>query len=124
MKKLLYLLALLLVSNFSFSQSYETYVARVGYNGGLFNVIVMENTLSSGAIAWTRSSTGTFKGTLSSAFPVAKTWIVSSDGDAPDKSTRIERLNNNDIYIWSYIGSTLSDTPMIEGTFIEIRVYP
>lgn len=97
-------------------------------------VTVFENTLS-GALVWTRNSTGVYYGTLVGEFPVAKTyisngftWIRQFYDDDFTKIIKIYRGSNDLIVVQQREGFAGTPPPFIDqitaGLFIEIIVYP
>jgi hypothetical protein len=75
-----------------------------------------------GSIVWTRSTTGTYLGTLTGAFPEVKTILLLNPGEPVDAvGIRIDRVNDDIIQVRSYSGGALSDS--VGGFNFEIRVY-
>jgi hypothetical protein len=86
--------------------------------------IELENSL--GNIVWTRSSAGSYYGTLSGAFPITKTFALSIQAGGYDTDVlnggggdvyNLVRLNDNVLVL-----STTGDT-ILNYSPIEIRVY-
>jgi len=103
------------------SRPYSVYSARVGFSGGAFNIIVFEDSIT--GIVWSKNSTGTFYATKTGAFVTNKTFVINNDTDSSGSDFRSGKVSDNVIAITSYSGGTLTDSPMTEGCWIEIRIY-
>jgi hypothetical protein len=91
-------------------------------------VVVHENTI--GNIVWTRTSAGSYRGTLSGAFPQDKTYFYALD------PTQIIDLYTQDFIVGLFVSDlsnnvTISVTntgvgtdSALQDTLFEIRVYP
>jgi hypothetical protein len=91
-------------------------------------VVVHENTI--GNIVWTRSSAGTYIGTLANAFPAEKTYFTCLDStfslylyinEAIDSFT-VERSSDNTVPI--DLSNSLDLDDKFSSVPFEIRVYP
>ena len=105
---------------------YLKYVALLTQTGENAPVaVVLENTL--GAVAWTRNSSGVYRGDLEGAFPEGKTWCSYSRG-AEDSGVVVGffRSSNDNVYMLQSNGSFGSGDPVdgLLNSSIEIRVYP
>jgi hypothetical protein len=87
---------------------------------------VLENTI--GSIVWTRTTVGTYKGTLTGAFTIGKTWIpgmgIVAD-NFPACAVGIANTSANFVTVQSFnasVGAGSDDE--LSSTPIEIRVYP
>lgn len=97
---------------------YKSYVALISQTGTTSpSVIVLENNL--GNIVWSRSYKGSYRGTLSNAFTLDKTYIVFPTNGYLNETLSL-RLDSNNIALESYIYDSLEDG---FNTTIEIRVY-
>jgi hypothetical protein len=113
------------VNNTSSESGYKSYVALMSQTGTAApTAIQLENSL--GNIVWTRSSAGIYNGTLSGAFPITKTFVLSILGAGYDTDVlnggggdayNLVRLNDNVLVL-----STTGDT-VLNYSPIEIRVY-
>jgi hypothetical protein len=102
---------------------YKIYVALLTQTGSSAPVAtVLENTLG-GTVVWTRSTAGVYAGTLSSAFTLNKTFVVTSQSVASyEDQIGASRFDSDIIAVTSWFGSTPFDD-RIQSTSIEIRVY-
>ena len=107
---------------------YKVYTALLSQTGtNAPTATVLENTLG-GAIVWTRNATGTYYGTLNSAFPIQNKIALFQGGDMwnilPLEIIRVQWLNSNTIQILTQQATdgTLVDNSLAT-TSIEIRVY-
>jgi hypothetical protein len=102
---------------------YKIYVALLTQTGSSAPVAtVLENTLG-GTVVWTRSTAGVYAGTLSSAFTLNKTFVVTSQSVASyEDQIGASRFDSDIIAVTSWFGSTPFDG-RIQSTSIEIRVY-
>jgi len=90
-------------------------------------VTVLENTLG-GTLVWSRGDVGVYLATLSGAFLANKVWIGFTSNNSALNPAKfwysISRNDNNSLVM--LIGNE-SDTPsdsVLNGDYIEIRVYP
>lgn len=75
-----------------------------------------------GTIVWTRTNTGEYLGTLSGAFPSAKTIVLCNNGGLDSNTTfSIRRITDDEIEIKTFAAGSPSDG--ISGFSFEIRVY-
>jgi hypothetical protein len=85
---------------------------------------VLDNTI--GSIVWTRSSAGTYVGTLTGAFIASKTWCQANWSDESASGNivfRLKRTGNNTVELGvSPDGVSFSD--VFTNLSVEIRVYP
>ncbi len=108
---------------------YKKWVGAFVNNGtSAPTVTVLENSLG-GTVVWTRSTTGTYIGTLSGAFNVAtaKTLIDFSGGAGTTANGFFSSLgatSANTVQFSTYISGSLADSVLNGYTWIEIRVYP
>lgn len=113
------------VNNTSSESGYKSYVALMSQAGTDDpTAIELENSL--GNIVWTRDSVGIYYGTLSSTFPIDKTFILSIQGSGYDTEVlnggggdpyNLVRLNDNVLILSTTGDAILNYSP------IEIRVY-
>lgn len=97
---------------------YKSYVALISQSGASAPTVnVLENNL--GNIVWSRSYAGSYRGTLSGAFTLNKTYIVFPTNGYLNETLAL-RLDSNSIILESYVYDNLED-----GFYstIEIRVY-
>jgi len=101
--------------------TYTKYIALISQSSTADpTVIELENTI--GPIVWTRSSTGTYIGTLAGAFTLDKTYTILSVS-VINTFVKINRLSNNTIRMSSSnLAGTFTDSLLIDNT-LEIRVY-
>ena len=104
--------------------TYTKYIALITQSStSAPTVIELENTI--GPIVWTRSSTGTYIGTLTGAFTLDKTYLTISQV-ASNSIVLIARLSNDTIQVLTTNlhspTAALHDTHLIKNT-LEIRVY-
>lgn len=115
--------------------SYTVYTALLTQTGtGPPTATVLQNTLG-GTVVWARSSAGLYTATLSGAFAANKTALIISNNDAPGSNAlaqySLRRTDANTLTLstlgasWQEFGSEapFSDD-MLNGTTVEIRVYP
>jgi hypothetical protein len=105
------------VNNTTSDSGYKSYVALISQTGTAApTATVLENSL--GDIVWTRNSLGIYYGTLTGAFPSAKTFARVNSSVNFGTTVSCYRLNDNIILLTSVASdSQLSLNP------IEIRVY-
>ena len=103
--------------------TYKKYIALISQSSTAApTVIELENTI--GPIVWTRSSAGTYLGTLAGVFTVGKTYAMISNVE-PNGIVRIETALNYIQIITTNLHSptaALHDNHLKDNT-IEIRVY-
>lgn len=109
------------------TRPYKVYSGLISQSGTNDPVVTVLGLNDIGSIVWTRSTTGTYFGTLSGAFPVSKTWVSINQNvqtvsglDAPN--CVILRGSDNNVSIASLLGDTISDSQLVNIPF-EIRVY-
>lgn len=110
--------------------SYSSYVAVLTQSGEDAPVAtVLENTI--GAIVWTRTSAGSYSGTLASAFPSGRTivlpgsYTIAAIGGQWAGTIMCVPQDNNSIFIQAISLDGVSDDAFpVDGMPIEIRVYP
>jgi hypothetical protein len=105
---------------------YKTYVALISQSGTAAPVAtVLENTLG-GAVVWSRSVTGQYVGTLTSAFTPGKTACFVTSKTANDYVSQydyfLESSNTNDINLTS-VSITGAEDGLLLDKIIEVRVY-
>lgn len=107
------------------AKPYKSYVALLTQTSTNAPIpIVLENTI--GAIVWSYDSTGSYVGTLTSAFTADKTFVIcnSTNGTADDLVQAVTPFGNtDDILVYSWNTGTLANGILV-NTPIEIRVYP
>lgn len=90
-------------------------------------VSIANNTLS-GAIAWTRSGTGTYIGTLAGVFTVQKTFFnpIHQQIPASDRSIKISRNDSDTIQVdvTKISDNSAVDLNIGSGFSVEIKIYP
>jgi hypothetical protein len=104
--------------------TYKKYIALITQSSTADpTVIELENTI--GPIVWTRSSTGTYIGTLAGVFTLDKTYLTLSQV-ASNSIALVARLSNDTIQILTTNlhspTAALHDTHLVKNT-LEIRVY-
>lgn len=113
------------------TRPYKVYTAKLTQAGTAAPTATILNdsdTLKPGStITWTRNSIGQYFGTLTGAFPGAKTWCMLSglDGASPSVTGFVRIMSDNFIRIDTYDAATgLPQDGSLTDTAIEIRVYP
>lgn len=106
--------------------SYLVYTALLSQSGtSAPTATVLENTLG-GTVVWTWEDVGFFRGTLTGAFPSAKTWATASIdlvAAADEFFARIARASDNLVTVQIF-DFALSAINGCNNLAIEIRVYP
>lgn len=103
--------------------SYKVYSALITQSGTAApSALVLENTLS-GAVIWTRTSTGLYLGTLASEFVIGKTWFVVGRNSSTNTQILNANSNVNNVILTSVNSSGVSIDSAFLSTPIEIRVY-
>jgi hypothetical protein len=105
---------------------YKSYVALISQSGIDAPVAtVLENTLG-GAVVWSRSVTGQYVGTLTSAFTTGKTACFVTSKTANDYVSQydyfLESSNTDDINLTS-VSITGAEDGLLLDKIIEVRVY-
>lgn len=98
---------------------YKVYSALITDDGGDIIVQVLENTI--GDISWTSSLGGEYRGDLTGAFPLDKTWYTvqeNSNGNVPTDFYYMNLLSSAPNTIFLFTPNTTPDK-----VAIEIRVY-
>ena len=98
---------------------YKGLINQSGASAPVFTSLV--NTL--GSIIWSRTSAGTYIGTLTGAFTSSKTVLLI--GTAQQNATdeiRIHRNNANQIHLFTYSSGTLTDGILVD-TALSIEIY-
>lgn len=100
---------------------YKVYTALLTQSGTSAPVAtVMENNI--GAIIWSRSSVGMYKGTLAGAFTLGKTTVNVSMGAAIGVIQGNSTIAN-EVAIGTTNNSIIYSDGMLSNAFVEIRVY-
>lgn len=111
--------------------TYTKYVARLYQSGtGAPTVVfpftaistISENTI--GTIVWTRTGVGTYRGTLAAAFTQYKTWMLSTSAQLSLNTVPMDWETANSVVINSVDDTGTNADDLMNGVFIEIRVYP
>jgi len=109
--------------------SYKVYTALLTQIGtGAPTATVLQNTLG-GTIVWARGDVGDYTGTLVGAFPANKTFCINGGVSINGGQMYLSRTSNDLINMYSYLinfddlAFPTSDN-VIQGSSIEIRVYP
>jgi hypothetical protein len=104
---------------------YKVYTALLSQTGtNAPTATVLENTLG-GAVVWTRTSTGDYRGTLSGAFTIDKTAVFINGGNTPDKFVRsLSNSNTNTVSVYTINSSGVYFDSELVKTVVEVRVYP
>jgi len=88
--------------------------------------MVLENTLS-GAVVWTRASSGMYEGTLVGEFTAAKTVCIILQKMTANNITDIVQTyvaSVDAVHVLSLTDATTFADDLLDNTVIEIRVYP
>lgn len=110
------------------SKPYKVWVGTFQNNGtSAPTVTVNENTLG-GTVVWTRTTTGTYRGTLSGVFNATsgKTNLLFGGGAGITSNGFFNQLlgTSNYVEFTTVISGALSDSVLNGFTWVEIRVYP
>jgi len=101
---------------------YKVYTALLNQSGELAPVAtILENTLGSIPV-WSYSTTGVYALTLSNAFPIAKTLILSANVKSSTNHVRFVVNPTNNILVYTTVSNTAADD-VLTYCPIEIRVY-
>lgn len=101
---------------------YKVYTALLNQSGESAPVAtILENTLGSIPV-WSYSTTGVYALTLSNAFPIAKTLILSANVKSSDNHVRFAVNPTNNILVYTTVSNTAEDD-VLTYCPIEIRVY-
>lgn len=104
--------------------SYLKYVALLTQTGTDAPVAtVLENTLG-GTVVWTYDSQGYYVGTLAGAFTVNKTTLLIANNTSVSDAYSVARIDANSIGVESGTAAPTNEDDKLNGTFVEIRVYP
>jgi hypothetical protein len=113
--------------------SYTVYTALLTQAGtSAPTATVLQNTLG-GTVVWARSGAGVYTGTLSGAFPASKTAIFISNNDAAGSDSMNQyslRRTSADVVTINTLSANWAGTEapfddgLLNGTTVEIRVYP
>jgi hypothetical protein len=96
------------------------YIATISQSGTSDpTVTVLENTI--GDIVWTRTTNGDYRGTLTGAFPIDKTYLMLSNTD--QCQVLIRWLGANQIMIRTFDFSVNYLDGLLTYNTIEIRTY-
>jgi hypothetical protein len=99
---------------------YKRYIATISQTGiAAPTVTVLENTI--GDIVWTRTTNGDYRGTLTGAFPIDKTYLMLSNTD--QCQVLIRWLGANQIMIRTFDFSVNYLDGLLTYNTIEIRTY-
>ena len=109
---------------FGVAPTYTEYVANITQSSTLAPTAVVLGNELSGAIVWTRSGVGSYRGTLIGEFPVDKV-VVTLGGNRtfPETTIRAYRSSDDEITILTNFQSGTLDG-VLNNTSIIIRVYP
>lgn len=101
---------------------YKVYTALLNQSGESAPVAtILENTLGSIPV-WSYSTTGVYALTLSNAFPIAKTLILSANVKSSVNHVRFVVNPTNNILVYTTVSNTAADD-VLTYCPIEIRVY-
>ena len=99
---------------------YKKYIATISQTGtSAPTVTVLENTI--GDIVWTRTTNGDYRGTLTGAFPIDKTYLMLSNTD--QCQVLVRWLGANQIMIRTFDFSVNYLDGLLTYNTIEIRTY-
>ncbi len=118
------LLSYIQAQGFGVAPTYTEYVANITQSStSAPTAVVLGNGLS-GAIVWTRSGVGSYKGTLIGEFPVDKVAVtLGGNRTFPETTIRAYRSSDDEISIITNFQSGALDG-VLNNTSIIIRVYP
>lgn len=101
---------------------YKVYTALLSQSGtSAPTATVLENTLG-GTVTWTYTSTGSYVGTLTSAFTLNKTWTIATGSGSADTTITVSRSSDNTVNVSTLLAGTPTNG-IISPASIEIRVY-
>ena len=108
------------------SRPYKVYTALLSQSGtNAPTAVVLENTLG-GTVVWTRTSTGSYLGTLTGVFTANKTFCTTTIGmylSGGSNSIGLVRNSVDDVFLFTNRGIAGTDA-ILNNASIEIRVYP
>ena len=109
--------------NSEYLKPYKVYTALMGQLGTAApTATVLENTI--GAIVWTRTSAGYYKGTLTSAFTLDKTvGFLTLNYIGDDFTVHCGRISANEFNITTLNGLGIEADTILANASLEIRVY-
>ena len=110
------------VDNKSIGLPYDSYAVSLSQTGtnAPTETYIFENTI--GAIVWTYNGVGIYIGTLASAFPIAKTFLLINQNKAGKKIT-LEQISASQVKIYTLTDAGVNENNVLNLTSIEIRVY-
>ena len=110
------------VDNKSIGLPYDSYAVSLSQTGtnAPTETYIFENTI--GAIVWTYNGVGIYIGTLASAFPIAKTFLLINQNKAGKKIT-LEQISASQVKIFTLTDAGVNENNVLNLTSIEIRVY-
>ena len=110
------------VDNKSIGLPYDSYAVSLSQTGtnAPTETYIFENTI--GAIVWTYNGVGIYIGTLASAFPIAKTFLLINQNKAGKKIT-LEQISASQVKIFTLTDAGVNENDVLNLTSIEIRVY-
>lgn len=82
---------------------------------------ILHNTTTN-TITWTRTNTGDYTGTLTTAINTDKTWIICNNGFINTWTFNIRIVDPTTIQLQTAIAGTLTDGILL-NTPIELRIY-
>lgn len=103
-----------------FAQKYEKIVANLAITGETPSLIEFENT--TGNVSIVRDGEGLFRITSNSLFTEGKTWLNISNRDY-SVYTEFGQNSDSELFITAKYRGDDSNSDLIEGISIEIRVY-
>ena len=110
------------VDNKSIGLPYDSYTVSLSQTStnAPVETYTFENTI--GTIIWTYNGVGIYIGTLSNAFPIAKTFLVVNQNRAGKKIT-LEHVSASQVRILTLTDTTVNENDVLNLTSIEIKVY-
>jgi hypothetical protein len=110
-------------------QDKKQYCFSVSQSGSSAPTVTVHLNQLSGTIAWTRSTTGTYVGTLIGAFLSGKVPIVegfirngSSIGSSTLNTFILQRLTDNTVALGTFTNGTLTDG-LLTNQYFELNVF-
>lgn len=107
------------------SRPYKVYSFSITQSGtSAPTVSVSENTLG-GTVIWTRTGIGVYRGTLTGAFPIGKSYSIGANTYNSGLPTNVTaRRASNDYFEVVSLTPTGGQDGLLNDVFLEFRVYP
>ncbi len=109
----------------SYSLGYTVYTALITQTGTAAPVATILQNTTGGAIAWTRTATGRYLATISTAtYTANKTAVLVTPGGSGNKILKPEDITTTTIEFYNINTQNGNESDVIEATTtVEIRIY-